>query len=73
MMNSRKRFVEKVDFVKEADAGIKAPHFVFFIRDYLEQKYGADAVASGGLKVITSLDYDLQKKRRIRSPTLRPV
>ncbi len=53
---------EKVTFRKESDAGIKAPHFVFYIREYLEQKYGVDAVQSGGLKVTTTLDYDLQKK-----------
>jgi penicillin-binding protein 1C len=53
---------EKVQFSNEADAGIKAPHFVFYIREYLEQKYGADAVANGGLRVITTLDYDLQQK-----------
>jgi len=53
---------EQVEFRSEAEAGIKAPHFVFFVREYLEEKYGVDAVASGGLKVITTLDYDLQKK-----------
>ena len=53
---------EKVQFKDEATAGIKAPHFVFFVRDYLEQKYGPDTVENGGLKVITTLDYDLQQK-----------
>ncbi|MDO8552496.1 MAG: PBP1A family penicillin-binding protein [bacterium] len=53
---------ETVAFRDEAEAGIKAPHFVFYVREYLEEKYGADAVASGGLQVITTLDYDLQKK-----------
>ncbi len=53
---------EEVQFRDRAEAGIKAPHFVFFIREYLEEKYGADAVAEGGLHVITTLDYDLQKK-----------
>ena len=53
---------EKVVFRNTAEAGIKAPHFVFYIREYLEQKYGSDAVASGGLHVVTTLDYDLQKK-----------
>ena len=53
---------EKVVFRNEAEAGIKAPHFVFYIRDYLEQKYGSDAVENGGLRVITTLDYDLQQK-----------
>ena len=52
---------EKVTFKQQEAQGIKAPHFVFFIKDYLEQKYGADAVESGGLKVITTLDYTLQQ------------
>src|SRR3989338_7452028 len=53
---------EKVEFRDEAEAGIKAPHFVFYVREYLEEKYGADAVENGGLQVTTTLDYDLQKK-----------
>lgn len=53
---------EKVEFKDEAEAGIKAPHFVFYVREYLEGKYGADAVENGGLQVTTTLDYDLQKK-----------
>ncbi len=52
---------EKVVFKSQEPQGIKAPHFVFFIKDYLEQKYGADAVESGGMKVITTLDYNYQK------------
>lgn len=42
--------------------GIKAPHFVFFIQDYLQEMYGEEAVQNGGLKVTTTLDYDLQKE-----------
>lgn len=53
---------EVVEFSDEAQAGIKAPHFVFYVREYLEEKYGADVVSNSGLKVITTLDYDLQKK-----------
>ena len=41
---------------------IKAPHFVFYVRRYLEDKYGPDAVNKGGWTVITSLDYDMQTK-----------
>lgn len=52
---------EKVEWKPQASRGIKAPHFVFYIKDYLEQKYGVDLVESGGLKVITTLDYDLQQ------------
>jgi penicillin-binding protein 1C len=53
---------EVVVFRPTAESGIKAPHFVFFVREYLEEKYGADAVAQGGLRVITTLDWDLQQK-----------
>ncbi len=53
---------EQVQFRSGATAGIKAPHFVFYIREYLEQKYGADMVDKGGLHVTTTLDYDLQQK-----------
>jgi 1A family penicillin-binding protein len=51
---------EVVSFAPQATMGIIAPHFVFFIKDYLEQKYGSDLVDSGGLKVITTLDAGLQ-------------
>jgi penicillin-binding protein 1C len=52
---------EKVQFKTESEGGVLAPHFVFYVLQYLEQKYGVDAVDNGGLKVITSLDYDLQQ------------
>ncbi|HET8581513.1 MAG TPA: PBP1A family penicillin-binding protein [Candidatus Paceibacterota bacterium] len=53
---------ENVTFIQESDSGIKAPHFVMYVLQYLEQKYGADAVDQNGLRVITTLDYDLEKK-----------
>ncbi|OIO29053.1 hypothetical protein COX93_01485 [Candidatus Nomurabacteria bacterium CG_4_10_14_0_2_um_filter_30_12] len=56
---------EIIVFVPQTTIGIKAPHFVFFIKDYLEQKYGSELVEKGGLKVITTLDYNLQKKGEI--------
>ncbi len=51
-----------VQFNERAEVGIKAPHFVFYVREYLEEKYGADVVANEGLRVITTLDWDLQQK-----------
>ncbi len=53
---------EVVTFLPQTTGGIKAPHFVFFIKDYLENKYGVDMVEQGGLKVTTTLNYDLQQK-----------
>ena len=40
---------------------IKAPHFVFYVKQLLEEEYGADRVERGGLKVTTSLDFALQE------------
>ncbi|KKS11439.1 MAG: Penicillin-binding protein, 1A family, partial [Parcubacteria group bacterium GW2011_GWB1_41_5] len=53
---------EIVVFAPQQKIGILAPHFVFFIKDYLEKKYGKEVVEKGGLKVTTTLDYDLQMK-----------
>lgn len=53
---------EKPTFLSRSSNVLKAPHFVMFVRDYLVEKYGEEAVDSGGLKVITTLDYDLESK-----------
>lgn len=52
---------EKVGFLNQSSGGIKAAHFVMYIREYLEQKYG-DTVEQDGLRVTTTLDYKLQEK-----------
>ncbi len=52
---------EKVQFLSKNDSSIRAPHFVMFVKEYLTQKYGEDEVDSGGLKVITTLDYTMQQ------------
>ena len=41
---------------------IKAPHFVFYVKDLLAKKYGEEMLARGGLQVTTSLDLKLQDK-----------
>jgi len=52
---------EKVVFnPKENTGGIRAPHFVFFVIDYLSERYGEDALSLGGLRVKTTLDYEIQ-------------
>lgn len=35
---------------------IKAPHFVFYVREQLEQKFGAKRTQEGGYRVVTTLD-----------------
>lgn len=51
----------KVSFQPRLLGGIRAPHFVMAVQEYLVQKYGEDMVNRGGLKVITTLDYPLQE------------
>jgi 1A family penicillin-binding protein len=40
---------------------IRAPHFVFYVREQLIEKYGEQMVDTGGLRVITTLDWDKQQ------------
>ncbi|MFZ2593849.1 MAG: PBP1A family penicillin-binding protein [Minisyncoccia bacterium] len=51
---------EVVTFAPFNETNIKAPHFVFYIREQLEKKYGTEAVYNGGLTVITTIDWKLQ-------------
>lgn len=53
---------EVVTFLPKQGNSLKAPHFVEYIRAYLEDKYGEKIVREDGLKVITTLDYTLQAK-----------
>ncbi|HRH25479.1 MAG TPA: PBP1A family penicillin-binding protein [Parcubacteria group bacterium] len=47
---------------RENTGGIRAPHFVFYVIDSLLDQFGEDALQNGGLKVVTTLDYDIQEK-----------
>lgn len=40
---------------------IKAPHFVMYVRQQLEEEYGIQRLEQGGLRVTTTLDLDLQE------------
>lgn len=57
----REALNEVIEFEAYSQENIKAPHFVFFVREYLEEQYGREAVYESGLKVITTLNYDMQK------------
>jgi len=41
---------------------IKAPHFVFYVKNQLEDSYGISMVEEGGLRVTTTLDLDIQNE-----------
>ncbi|MEX0934764.1 MAG: transglycosylase domain-containing protein [Candidatus Paceibacterota bacterium] len=51
-----------VDFAEPGAYGIFAPHFVFYVGEYIEKNYGPRALNEYGLNVITTLDYDLQRQ-----------
>lgn len=41
--------------------GIKAPHFVMEVQEYLARKYGEEKTRTGGLRVVSTLDWNLQQ------------
>lgn len=47
---------------KKGYSSIKAPHFVLYVKEKLVEMYGENLVEQGGLRVTTSLDYDLHQK-----------
>ncbi|HEV7449346.1 MAG TPA: transglycosylase domain-containing protein, partial [Candidatus Paceibacterota bacterium] len=51
----------QVTFQPQRKNGIIAPHFVFYVQQYLEDKYGEEALERGGWKVTTTLDADLEQ------------
>ena len=53
---------EVVEFKQQDTQGIKAPHFVIYVRELLTEMYGEDLVENGGLSVTTSLNWELQEK-----------
>jgi peptidoglycan glycosyltransferase len=50
---------EDLKFAKQ-DVSLLAPHFVFYVQDYLERKYGSEVVGNGGLTITTTLDLEMQ-------------
>jgi len=40
---------------------LNAPHFVFYVKDLLSEKYGQSVVEEGGLNVYTTLDLEIQE------------
>lgn len=51
-----------VKFLPPSETGIRAPHFVMYIRELLAQKFGEEALSEKGYRVITSLDWELQEE-----------
>ena len=51
----------KQEFTFKQETGIKAPHFVMYVKQLLVDQFGEALVERGGLKVTTTLDLDLQE------------
>jgi len=51
---------ENVEFSEKNYENIRAPHFVFYVLGELEKKFGAEEVYQGSLRVVTTLDLELQ-------------
>ena len=53
-------YLEPLDFVAQ-EVSLTAPHFAVYARQQLEEMFGAEVVANGGLRVTTTLDMDYQR------------
>jgi 1A family penicillin-binding protein len=59
--DSDKAYAVALKFAPQVDT-IRAPHFVWYVRDLLNKQFGSTVVDNGGLTVTTTLDLDLQTK-----------
>lgn len=50
-----------LDRIQPKIEAIRAPHFVFYVRELLADEFGEEAVSRGGFKVTTTLDWDKQQ------------
>ncbi len=48
---------------------IKAPHFSMYVRDKLEEMFGPEMIAGGGLRVYTTLDLELNRQTQCAAQT----
>ena len=62
--DEEKQALEDLEKIELAPAGssFKAPHFVLYVKQQLVERYGERMVEQGGLKVTTTLDWELQKE-----------
>src|SRR5690606_37985768 len=45
---------------RRQEVSLSAPHFAIYVRQLLEEQFGAEKVANGGLRVTTTLDLNYQ-------------
>lgn len=52
---------ERVVFYEKINQGIKAPHFVFWLKEYLDKRYGKENIETNNFKIITSINWEIQQ------------
>lgn len=53
-------YLQELTFAPQ-EVSLSAPHFAVYVRQLLEEQFGAEVVANGGLRVTTTLDLDYQR------------
>ncbi len=53
-------YLKEITFAQQ-EVSLEAPHFAIYVRQQLEERFGADKVANGGLRVTTTLDLRYQR------------
>ncbi len=53
-------YLATLEFVPQ-EVSLEAPHFSVYVRQLLEEQYGPEVVANGGLRVTTTLDMNYQR------------
>lgn len=48
--------------VKPPHTSIKAPHFVFYVKNILDDEFGDELIGRGGLNIYTTLDLSIQEE-----------
>jgi len=61
---TKEKTMEEVKNYKfyENKSKLAAPHFVFWVKEILSERYGKDVAEGGGLKVTTTLDLNMQNE-----------
>jgi len=52
---------ETIIFQPKNLGSIKAAHFVMYLKEQLEEKFGAKKLSEGGFTIISTIDYEIQK------------
>jgi peptidoglycan glycosyltransferase len=57
---ARAALAEPLRFAAQ-EVPLNAPHFVFYVRDLIQERYGQELLFGGGLRITTTIDLDIQR------------